>query len=89
VEVEGYEWSAELWRQSLSFGLPAPMTPPNDPAKAYERPVRMVALGKNAAPLVYGAVPGYEENKDFSWLFHPNSDWMASSLSVRLEASRA
>jgi pimeloyl-ACP methyl ester carboxylesterase len=89
VEVEGYEWSAELWRQSLSFGLPAPMTPPNDPAKSYDRPVRMVALGKNAAPLVYGAVPGYDENKDFSWLFHPNSDWMASNLSVPLEASRA
>jgi hypothetical protein len=80
VEVEGYEWSAELWRQSLDFGLPAPMMPPNDPAKSYDRPVRMVPLGKNAAPLVYGAVPGYDESKDFSWLFNPNSDWIASSV---------
>jgi pimeloyl-ACP methyl ester carboxylesterase len=87
VEVEGYEYSAELWRQSLTFGLPAPMMPPNDPAKAYDRPVRMIALAKNAAPLVYGAVPGYEENKDFSWLFHPNSDWIASSLRVPVGAA--
>jgi pimeloyl-ACP methyl ester carboxylesterase len=87
VEVEGYEWSAELWRQSLNFGLPAPMMPPHEPAKSYDRPVRMVTLGKNAAPLVYGAVPGYEENKDFSWLFHPNSDWIASSLSVPVGAA--
>jgi alpha/beta superfamily hydrolase len=77
VEVEGYEWSPELWRQSLSFGLPALMTPPNDPAKSYN------------APLVKGAVPGLEENKDFGWLFNPNSHWIASSLSVPLEVSRA
>ena len=86
VEVEGYEWSAELWRQSLTFALPAPMVPPNDPAVSYKRPVHMVALGKNAAPLVYGAVPGYEENKDFSWLFKPNCEWISSNLSVPLEA---
>jgi alpha/beta superfamily hydrolase len=87
VEVEGYEWSAELWRQSISFGLPAAMMPPNDPAKTYKRPVRMVTLGKNAAPLVKGAVPGYEESKDFSWLFNPNSHWITTSLGGLLEAS--
>ena len=87
VEVEGYVWSPELWRQSSSFGLPAAMTPPNDPAKTYKRPVRMVTLGKNAAPLVKGAVPGYEESKDFSWLFNPNSHWITTSLGVSPEAS--
>jgi pimeloyl-ACP methyl ester carboxylesterase len=87
VEVEGYEWSAELWRQSLSFDLPAAMMPPNDPANAYKRPVRIVALGKNATPLVKGGVPGFEENKDFSWLFAPNYHWIASSLSIPLEGS--
>jgi pimeloyl-ACP methyl ester carboxylesterase len=86
VEVEGYEWSAELWRQSMSFGLPVAMMPPNDPAHAYNKPVRMITLGKNAAPLVKGAVPGYFESKDFSWLFDPNSSWIASSLNVKLEA---
>jgi pimeloyl-ACP methyl ester carboxylesterase len=87
VEIEGYEWSAELWRQSLSFDLPAAMMPPNDPTNSYKRPVRIVALGKNATPLVKGGVPGFEENKDFSLLFAANHHWIASSLSIPLEAS--
>jgi pimeloyl-ACP methyl ester carboxylesterase len=87
VEVEGYEWSAELWRQSFSFGLPAAMMPPSDPTNAYKRPVRIVALGKNATPLVKGGVAGFEESKDFNWLFAPNYHWIASSFSIPVEAS--
>ena len=87
VEVQGYEWSAELWRQSLSVDLPAAMVPPNDPTKFYKKPVRMVKLGKNATPLVKGGVPGFEENKDFSFLFDPNYDWIVSSLGVPAERS--
>jgi pimeloyl-ACP methyl ester carboxylesterase len=85
VEVEGYEYSAEMWRQSLAFGLPEAMVPPNDPASRYKRPVRIVALGKNARPLVKGGVVGFEENKDFDWLFAPNYDWIVSHASVALE----
>ena len=87
VEIEGYRWTGELWRQSLSFDLPAAMLPPNDPATFYKKPVRIVALGKNATPLVKGGVPGYEENKDFSWLFVPNHHWIASSVNVPLGCS--
>ena len=87
MEVQGYEWSAELWRQSLSVDLPAAMVPPNDPTKFYKKPVRMVKLGKNATPLVKGGVPGFEENKDFSFLFDPNYDWIVSSLGVPAERS--
>jgi hypothetical protein len=88
VEVDGYEWSGELWRQSLSFELPATMIPPNDPADAYRRPVRMVQLGKSAAPLVLGGLlQGFEEGKDFSWLFAPNHEWITSSLGIPLEAA--
>jgi hypothetical protein len=46
VEVEGYEYSAEMWRQSLAFGLPETMIPPKDPASHYKKPVRIVTLGK-------------------------------------------
>jgi hypothetical protein len=87
VEVGGYEWSPELWRQSFNFELPAAMVPPNDPADTYKRPVRIVALGKNATPLVRGGVEGFEENKDFNWLFAPNYHWIASSLRIPLEAA--
>jgi pimeloyl-ACP methyl ester carboxylesterase len=88
VEVDGYEWTPRLWRESLTFALPAAMLPPNDPAKIYGRPVRVVELGKNAAPLVKGGIlQGFEEAKDFNWLFAPNYDWIASSLGISLEAS--
>jgi hypothetical protein len=88
VEVDGYEWTPELWRESLSFGLPGAMTPPNDPATSYRRPVRIVQLDKGAAPLVLGGLlHGFEESKDFSWLFAPNYEWIASSLDIPLEAA--
>jgi hypothetical protein len=85
VEVQGYIWSAALWRESRGFGLPATMVPPNDPAASYNRPVHMVKLGKEATPLVKGGVPGFEENKDFSFLFDPNYAWIVSSLGVAME----
>jgi pimeloyl-ACP methyl ester carboxylesterase len=88
VEVDGYEWTPELWRESLSFDLPGTMVPPNDPAASYRRPVRIVQLGKNAAPLVLGGLlQGFEEGKDFSWLFAPNYEWIASSLGIPLEVA--
>jgi pimeloyl-ACP methyl ester carboxylesterase len=88
VEVDGYEWTPELWRESLSFDLPGAMVPPNDTAASYRRPVRMVQLGKNAAPLVPGGLLlGFEESKDFSWLFAPNYEWIASSFGIPLEVA--
>jgi pimeloyl-ACP methyl ester carboxylesterase len=88
VEVDGYEWTPQLWSESLSFKLPDAMVPPNDPATSYRRPVRIVPLGKSAAPLVLGGLlHGFEESKDFSWLFAPNYEWIASSLDIPLEAA--
>jgi hypothetical protein len=64
------------------------MIPPNDPARIYKRPVRIVELGKNAAPLVKGGLlQGFEEAKDFNWLFTPTYDWITSSFGISLEAS--
>jgi hypothetical protein len=48
----------------------------------------MIKLGKNATPLVKGEVPGLEENKDFSFLFDPNYEWIISSPGVAGERSR-
>jgi pimeloyl-ACP methyl ester carboxylesterase len=82
VEVQGYEWSAALWRQSRGFKLPAAMVPPNDPAASYSRPAHLAKLGKDAIPLVKGGVPGFDENKDFNSLFDQNYEWIVSSLGV-------
>jgi pimeloyl-ACP methyl ester carboxylesterase len=88
VEVDGYEWTPELWSESLSFALPDTMVPPSDPAACYRRPVRIVQLGKSAAPLVLGGLlHGFEESKDFSWLFAPNYEWIASSSGIPLEVA--
>lgn len=85
TDVDGYEWSAELWRQSLNFALPRLMEPPHDEKASDGRPFRSVMLGKKATPLVRGGVAGFEEAKDFNWLFEPESEWMLSSLHLSKE----
>jgi len=78
VEVEGYQWSSSLWRDSFGVNLPASMIDESTAASAYDRPVRIVKLDKQATPLVKGGFVGYDEAKDFSWLFAPNADWIAA-----------
>jgi alpha/beta superfamily hydrolase len=81
VEVEGYQWSSSLWQDSSAIHLPAPIIDDTTATSAYGRPVRIVKLDKRAAPLVKGGFVGYDEAKDFDWLFAPNSDWIASVAS--------
>jgi hypothetical protein len=78
VEVEGYQWSSELWRESFGVTLPAAMTDDKTATMAYGRPVRLLKLDRQAAPLVKGGFVGYDEAKDFDWLFVPNADWIAA-----------
>jgi Serine aminopeptidase, S33 len=77
VEVEGYQWSNALWRESFGVTLPAAMIDDQTASATYGRPVRIVKLDRHAAPLVKGGFVGYDEAKDFSWLFVPNADWIA------------
>jgi alpha/beta superfamily hydrolase len=81
VEVEGYQWTSGLWRDSSSLELPASMTDDAAATLAYNKPVRMIKLDRQAAPLVKGGFVGYDEAKDFDWLFSPNADWIAGSAS--------
>ncbi len=82
IEVEGYRWSSALWQDSFEVALPASMLDDTTAALAYDRPVRVVKLDRQAAPLVKGGFVGYDEAKDFNWLFAPNSDWIAASLAT-------
>ena len=86
TDVDGYEWSAELWRQSLNYALPPLMEPQHDATPDYGKPIRSVTLGKKATPLVRGGVAGFEEAKDFNWLFQPESEWILSALGPLEEA---
>ncbi len=78
IEVEGYRWSIGLWQASVDINLPAAMSDEANAALAYSRPVHIVKLDRQAAPLVKGGFVGYDEAKDFTWLFAPNCDWITA-----------
>jgi pimeloyl-ACP methyl ester carboxylesterase len=83
VEVDGYPWSSQLWSDSFGVELPDALGGEDRAAATYRRPVRIVRLGKEAAPLAKGGSVGYDEAKDFSWLFAPNLDWVTGFLMTR------
>jgi hypothetical protein len=80
VEVEGYLWPARLWKESFGWSLPADLG--NEDSV---RPVRIVQLPKEAAPLVKGGFVGYDEVKDFNWLFSKNAGWV-ETVANRVES---
>jgi hypothetical protein len=49
--------------------------------EAYKKPVKIVKLGKEAAPLVKPHF-GNDETKDFSWLYSSNYEWVAGALAL-------
>ncbi len=50
-------------------------------ALVYQRPVKITRLGREAAPLAKGGSVGYDDLKDFTWLFVPHCDWIVDSVS--------
>jgi len=80
LEVAGYRWSSRLWHDSFKVELPPGLG--NEPSlqSANVRPLKIVSLGKEAAPLVKSGYLAEEEPKDFTWLFVDNWDWIAINL---------
>ncbi len=86
LDVDGYQWSDRLWRDSSKFELPAGMEDQAGDALASKKPVRIVKLDGRAAPLVKGSSVGYETiNRDLSGLFAENLDWMRSAVATAQE----
>jgi hypothetical protein len=81
IDVQGYQWCGNLWRDSIDFKLPASLDDESSASMAYKRPVSIVKLGKNASPLVQ-PFRGYLENRDFSWLYVANFQWIASMVKI-------
>lgn len=75
LEVDGYQWSSRLWRESFKFE--APLGEDGEAANAWAggRPVRVVKLDKSAAPLVKGSTY-ISINPDLSGLFADNFEWI-------------
>jgi len=83
VEVEGYQWSPKLWRESFDFELPPGMDDEKLATLKYERPVKISILSADAAPLAKkGIVGGGDEIKDLSWLYSDNYDWINGALAI-------
>ena len=76
IDVDGYKWTARLWRDSLQFTLPAALSNQVAADRTYDRPVRIVKLARNAAPLTKYGEWGLDDVKDFTWLFAPNCEWI-------------
>jgi hypothetical protein len=82
LEVEGYQWSPKLWRDSFDVVLPVAMGDEASARSVYKKPVRVVKLGREAAPLVKSGSLMTDDPKDLSWLFAENWGWMAAALGV-------
>ena len=79
LEVDGYRWPVSLWRDSFAFTLPPALASEESAAQKYQRPVRIVKLTRDAAPLSKGGLVGYDDLKDFNWLYAPNREWIAGA----------
>jgi predicted alpha/beta hydrolase len=81
LEVDGYNWSPRLWRDSLNFAMPAALLNEESAAEAFTRPVRIVKLTREAAPFTKVGNWGYDDLKDFTWLFDPDRRWIELAAS--------
>lgn len=79
LEVDGYLWSSKLWQESFGFALPEALLSEQSICNAHERPVKVTRLGKEAAPLAKGGSVGYDDLKDFTWLFKPHFEWIVEA----------
>lgn len=85
IEVEGYRWSAELWRESFDVVLPPVLEDESQACELYAKPVRLVKLGKEAIPLVKGGPAVADIPRDFSALFAKNWGWLSTALALNAE----
>jgi hypothetical protein len=84
VNVLGYQWPSDLWRNSNQFEMPAGVTDQSLFRDACERPVKAVRFGKETGPLAL-PYPRYPEMRDLSELYSSNFKWLAETLALPAE----
>lgn len=87
IEVQGYQWSSRLWRDSFRFDLPANMGDANSSCEAGKRPIKLVRFGKDAVCLTMPYLR-YEEIKDLTPLYADNFDWAVGALALPIERAQ-
>ena len=83
IEVQGYQWSSRLWSDSFQCELPVTIGDAGSSDNADKRPLNIVKLNKDAAPLVKPHLT-YDEVRDLSWLYAQNIDWVAKALALSI-----
>ena len=68
LEVDGYQWPARLWRDSFDIELPAAFAECSPFTAFFERPVRIVRLGKEIEPLDHCQSATADTEAEFSKL---------------------
>lgn len=89
IEVDGYKWTTRLWRESFQFAMPESLLNQATGDRIFERPVRIVKLGRNAAPLTKVGEAGYDDVKDFTWLYAPEREWIKSAAATAAKKARS
>ena len=79
IEVEGYQWSSRLWRDSFRFDFPSEVEAGSECWGTNTRPVKMVRFGKDSSSLGL-PYPRFPEIRDLSDLYSDNFDWISSGL---------
>lgn len=87
IEVDGYQWSPRLWRDSFHLSLPTKIIEAVSSGAGTKRPVKIAKLTRDAAPLVrpylrYDAVP------DLSQIYEENYRWIADVMSSVSESAQ-
>jgi hypothetical protein len=81
VELQGYQWSSRLWRDSLLFDFPANVVGTDSLSNADRREVKIVDFGKGSTSLVM-PYPKFPEVKDLTNLYSDTFSWVAGALNL-------
>jgi len=79
IEVQGYQWSSRLWRDSFHFDMPINMEGEPSSYGLSEKPVKIIKFGKDSTSLVM-PYSRFDEVRDLTWLYSDSFEWVASVL---------
>ena len=79
IEVQGYQWSSRLWRDSSHCHLPDNIGDGGALCKVNNKPVRSIRFGKDPSSV---AMPyaRYDEVKELGGLYSLSFDWITEAL---------
>ena len=83
IEVQGYQWSSRLWRDSLHFNLPANIQADSS-SREGGKSVKLVRFGKESALLAMPYLRFEEFKCDLSQLYSDNYKWATESLALSI-----